>query len=377
MKNIYLICGPSGCGKTTLVGKLEQEDGMKSVCSYTTRAKRSENDHGHIFVTNEEFDKLELAAMTTFDGYRYGATVQQIDECDLYVIDPFGINSMKTLYHGRKGLVVIGLTATEDELRSRMKQRGDNPEQIRRRLLHDRKAFAPASLPTFDIQIHADGIEATGKAVRECIAYREKYDARVKIYQINTERDVQHKAFLGTVPLVNHFGTNEIDRSLYDLKWEGLFTLKELNDLYAYFNEDRRPMPTQMRSMSVSDIVEISDAGDNALNGTWFCDTFTWTRLADGKTFEINAPKPENEKPGTIYTHDEAARIVDLFESVLDRYGIKVPSPEDDERADDNEAKLYGTVYGDLLDGIENALIELLKRQKGGADVESYVFSGK
>lgn len=46
-----------------------------------------------------------------------------------------------------------------------------------------------------------------------------------------------------------------------------------------------------------------------------------------------------------IFTHDEAARIVELFEDVLDEHGIKVPSPEDDERDPDNEAKLYGSVF--------------------------------
>ena len=47
--------------------------------------------------------------------------------------------------------------------------------------------------------------------------------------------------------------------------------------------------------------------------------------------------KPQS---GTIYTHDEAMLIVEMFEDVLDTYNIKVPSPEDDERELDNEAKL-------------------------------------
>lgn len=46
-----------------------------------------------------------------------------------------------------------------------------------------------------------------------------------------------------------------------------------------------------------------------------------------------------------IYTHGEAACIVKLSEDVLDGHGIKVPSPEYNERKPDNEAKLYGSVY--------------------------------
>ena len=41
-----------------------------------------------------------------------------------------------------------------------------------------------------------------------------------------------------------------------------------------------------------------------------------------------------------IYTHNEAAEIVDLFEDVLDRYGIRVPFPEDDDCEEDDSANL-------------------------------------
>lgn len=63
-----------------------------------------------------------------------------------------------------------------------------------------------------------------------------------------------------------------------------------------------------------------------------------------------------------IYTHDEAALIVEMFEKVLDNYGIKIPSPEDDERESDNDAKLYGSVYSDPLDDVESRIIDLLPR---------------
>ncbi len=78
----------------------------------------------------------------------------------------------------------------------------------------------------------------------------------------------------------------------------------------------------------------------------------------------------------TIYTHDEAAKIVELFESVLDNYGIKIPSPEDDEREADNAASLYGSVYSGLLDSIENNLIEMLVRHNNADDVITGEFSG-
>lgn len=77
-----------------------------------------------------------------------------------------------------------------------------------------------------------------------------------------------------------------------------------------------------------------------------------------------------------IYTHDEAAHIVELFEDVLDTYGIKVPSPEDDEREPDNDAKLFGSVYGGLLDNVEGRIINLLQAHKPDAKIFKYEFSG-
>ena len=83
----------------------------------------------------------------------------------------------------------------------------------------------------------------------------------------------------------------------------------------------------------------------------------------------------EGKEP--IYTHDEAALIVEEFENALEKYGIKLPSPEDDEREEDNEATLYGSTYSDLLDSVEAALIDLLDRHSVGTPIVQYTFSGK
>lgn len=59
-----------------------------------------------------------------------------------------------------------------------------------------------------------------------------------------------------------------------------------------------------------------------------------------------------------IYTHNVAAQIMDQFENLLEEHDITVPSPEDDERGEDNNARLYGTVYGDLMEDVERLLLE-------------------
>lgn len=70
-----------------------------------------------------------------------------------------------------------------------------------------------------------------------------------------------------------------------------------------------------------------------------------------------------------IYTQNEAANIVELFEDVLDRFDIVVPSEEDDDRSEDNDAKLYGMVYWDLLEAVQNKLITWTAQVKNGAEV--------
>jgi len=81
-------------------------------------------------------------------------------------------------------------------------------------------------------------------------------------------------------------------------------------------------------------------------------------------------------KPNTIYTHDEAARILELFENVLMENGISVPSPEDDERDDDDRLGLYGSTYSDLLDSVEEILIGVCGDAASGSEVVSHEFSG-
>lgn len=77
-----------------------------------------------------------------------------------------------------------------------------------------------------------------------------------------------------------------------------------------------------------------------------------------------------------IYTHDEAARIVEMLESVLEEHNICVPSPEDDEREEDNMVGLYGSTYGDLLDEVESSLIDLIEKAKKPHETVKYEFSG-
>lgn len=70
------------------------------------------------------------------------------------------------------------------------------------------------------------------------------------------------------------------------------------------------------------------------------------------------------EKREVLFTRMEAADILDLFEDILDKYNITVPSPEDADRDPGNQARLYGSVYWDLLDSIEGRIVYCINKSE-------------
>lgn len=131
MRKLYCILGKSGTGKTYLVDKLIKEnEELKSVDSYTTRPKRFENETGHIFVSKEDFDKLDLIAYTKYGDYEYGVTKEQLDEVDFYVVDVTGLRDLRENY--KRPIVAVGLKEDDKLRKERLHKRGD--EKVNDRL---------------------------------------------------------------------------------------------------------------------------------------------------------------------------------------------------------------------------------------------------
>ena len=135
---LYLFVGKSASGKTTIANLLEQERNYKQVQSYTTRKPRYEGETGHIFITEEEFDNLgELAAYTFYNGNKYGTTVQQVDECNIYVIDIPGVETLLKNYKSERTIYIIYFDVGVYTRIQRMLERGDHDGAIISRLLED------------------------------------------------------------------------------------------------------------------------------------------------------------------------------------------------------------------------------------------------
>ena len=131
---IFLIVGCSGSGKTTITEQLEQKYGLKSIQSYTTRKPRYEGETGHIFISDEEFNKLtDMVAYTEFAGNRYCATAEQVENNDLYIIDPKGVDFFMKAYKGSKTPKIIfissNLTTRYERMVGRAETKGKSHQE--------------------------------------------------------------------------------------------------------------------------------------------------------------------------------------------------------------------------------------------------------
>lgn len=95
---------------------------------------------------------------------------------------------------------------------------------------------------------------------------------KVKIYQVNMERDENHVAFMRYDSLAKFQGSPDVDSRIYDKVFEGEVNCFTLEKLYQIFNTEH-PAGYKGRSMSVSDVVEIVD-GNTGKSYFHFCDSF-------------------------------------------------------------------------------------------------------
>lgn len=152
---IILLVGRSGSGKSTVADILSRNYGLSILQSYTTRPRRYEQETGHLFVNNmfyDNVDKSTIVAYTYFDNNHYWATQEQVDENDIYIIDPDGVRYFRSHYFGKKRVVVIWLDCLRHVAKERMIAQGRNPDDVERRIKHDDpKYFTPAMAAPDDI----------------------------------------------------------------------------------------------------------------------------------------------------------------------------------------------------------------------------------
>lgn len=111
-KTVFLVVGQTASGKDSLVNAMcttaiksliQDMSGLyavepyKQLVSYTTRPRRENEGNTHIFISPDEVDKYkdDIIAYTKIGEYEYFATKQQLYDCDFYIIDYLGIQTLK------------------------------------------------------------------------------------------------------------------------------------------------------------------------------------------------------------------------------------------------------------------------------------------
>lgn len=95
---------------------------------------------------------------------------------------------------------------------------------------------------------------------------------KIRIYQINMDRDTNRMAFMNYEFANKHGFTPEI----YDLVYDGDLDAENLEDIYTILNIGKRPEDFKGHSLSVSDIVELVKTDNSTFH---FCDSFGWETI--------------------------------------------------------------------------------------------------
>lgn len=107
---------------------------------------------------------------------------------------------------------------------------------------------------------------------------------KVKIYQVNTQRDKNKVKFLGLDQIRKYQGMENVDATLYDEVFSGDIACKKTEDVYALFNTDIPPLH-RGHSLSVSDVVKTEE-------GCFYCDRVGFK--------QINFDEAATQKPANL-----------------------------------------------------------------------------
>lgn len=172
-KKIVCLVGKSGSGKSSIAKA--SRNGIV-LPSYTTRPRRDQWDTDHIFLTQRGFDYLrdKMVAYTKFNGFEYGATKEQVESYDVYIIDVRGLKMM-TDNLGKDKVVSILVRAKDDKRYHRMattRGRDDAEERIKQ----DEIEFAHLKEEDFDFIFDNNDEEE----LADCVGKLEHIIAEIK-----------------------------------------------------------------------------------------------------------------------------------------------------------------------------------------------------
>lgn len=101
---------------------------------------------------------------------------------------------------------------------------------------------------------------------------------KIRVYQINPDRDEHRVMFLSHDRLERFQGNPEVNSSIYDKVYDKDVPCGNLEEVYTMLNSNH-PSNYRGRSLSVSDIVEVYEA-EAVPQGFYFCDSVGFRQVA-------------------------------------------------------------------------------------------------
>ncbi len=158
------------------------------------------------------------------------------------------------------------------------------------------------------------------------------------IYQINADRDTDRVCFESFESIKEYQNSNEVDASLYDKVYESEMDIDSLDGIFSKFNL-YSPPDYKGRSVSVSDVIEISD-GDVIQKGFYYVDSVGFKKIDFDKSLCSTLEDKEgtekisvlliepNKYPKEIKIEDSLEAMQELVDGHIEEY-----MPFDDEVA--------------------------------------------
>lgn len=147
---MLVLSGASASGKTEVAKLIARKYGLMKVITVTTREKRVGEQDGvdYFFVSKDQFKELidtdKLVEYTVYNTNFYGSKKDQITDNRILVIEAEGLKKYISL--NNPSIITFALMSDDDIRKERMINRGDDIEDIERRLKSDKVVFSEENL---------------------------------------------------------------------------------------------------------------------------------------------------------------------------------------------------------------------------------------
>lgn len=184
---LVILSGVAGAGKDTIKKAIiKRMDNVESIPSITDRPIRNGDVPGetYIFVNNEEFKEMikngELYEFDIHHNHYYGVPKKQLNEkikagkTVIKDVDVNGTENLVKILRNNMKVVTIFLRVPKEELRRRLEERVDKPDEKEIELRLGRFDFEESKIDNYDYVIDNVDQEETIQKIMEIIKNAEK-----------------------------------------------------------------------------------------------------------------------------------------------------------------------------------------------------------